>query len=181
MLVLMEHSTESVASSYIEAGELVRNHERHGQWSERAGGGVQNPDSPAGVLDHREHVQPRPGQGDRLEEVTGQQGLRLAAQETGPRSGTALGRGVDPSLVQDVPDGGSGDPYPEHQQFAVTRRYPHPGFSRTSRNTKTRIERTVRGRPRCRGRDRWACRRATISRCQRSTVSRMTVRLPGYP
>ena len=62
----------------------------------RVGGGAQNPDSPAGVLDHREHVQPRPGQGDRLEVVTGQQGLGLGAQEIGPRGGTALGCRVDP-------------------------------------------------------------------------------------
>jgi hypothetical protein len=66
------------------------------------------------LLDHREHVQPRAGQGDRLEEVTGQQGLGLGAQEIGPRGGTALGRRVDPGVVQDLPDGGSGDLYPEH-------------------------------------------------------------------
>ena len=56
------------------------------------------------------------------------------------------------------------------------RRSPPPGFSRTSRNTRTRIERTVRGRPGRRGRDRWACRRATRSRCQRSTVSGRTTK-----
>jgi hypothetical protein len=76
------------------------------------------------VLDHREHVQPRPGQGDRLEEVTGQQGLGLGAQEIGPRGGTAFGRRVDPGLVQDLLDGGSGDLHPEHQQFAM-----HPAIS----------------------------------------------------
>ena len=37
MSVLMEHSTESVASSYVEAGDLIRGHERHGKWLERAG------------------------------------------------------------------------------------------------------------------------------------------------
>jgi len=37
MLVLVKHSTESVASSYVKAGDLVRNHERRGQWLERAG------------------------------------------------------------------------------------------------------------------------------------------------
>jgi len=61
-----------------------------------------------------EGVQPRAGQGDRLEEVTGQQGLGLGAQEIGPRGGTALGCRVDPGVVQDLPDGGSGDLYPEH-------------------------------------------------------------------
>ena len=37
MLVLMKHSTESVMSSYVKAGDLVRNHRWHGQWLERAG------------------------------------------------------------------------------------------------------------------------------------------------
>src|SRR5271165_4899726 len=239
MLVLMKHSAEPVASSYIEAGDLARGHERHGQWLERTGvgdalmrsvpvagllelpqgaqqvglvpdqravqelapaglhpplhdrvhprhpdpaeysfdasvsedgieqarelpvpvpdqepcpaagilqvhhkipgslrrpgrrrvgGGAQDPDSPAGVLDHREHVQPRPGQGDRLEEVTGQQALGLGTQEIGPRGGTALGRRVDPGVVQDLPDGGSGDLYPEHQQLAVYPAIPPPGI-----------------------------------------------------
>jgi hypothetical protein len=36
------------------------------------GGRAQDPYPPAGVLDHREHMQPRPGQGHRLEEVTRQ-------------------------------------------------------------------------------------------------------------
>ena len=142
----------------------------------RVDGGAQDPDSPAGVLDHREHVQPRPGQGDRLEEVTGQQGLSLGAQEIGPGGETALGRRVDPGLVQDLPDDGSGDLHPEYQQLAMHPAIPHPGFSRTRRSTRTRIERTVRGRPGCRGRDRWARRRATASRCQRSTVSGRTTR-----
>jgi hypothetical protein len=37
MLVLMKHPTESVASSYVMARDLVRRHQRHGQWLERAG------------------------------------------------------------------------------------------------------------------------------------------------
>jgi hypothetical protein len=65
---------------------------------------------------------------------------------------------------------------PSTSSSPCTRRYPHPGFSRTSRNTRTRIERTVRGRPGCRGRDRRARRRATTSRCQRSTVSGRTTK-----
>ena len=39
MSVLMMHSAEPVASSYVKAGELARAHERHGQWLERAGVG----------------------------------------------------------------------------------------------------------------------------------------------
>ena len=65
---------------------------------------------------------------------------------------------------------------PSTSSSPCTRRYPHPGFSRTSRNTRIRTECTVRGRPGCRGRDRWACRRVTTSRCQRSTVSGRTTK-----
>ncbi len=46
-------------------------------------------------------------------------GLGLGAQEIGPCGGTALGCRVDPGIVQDLPDGGSGDLHPEHQQLAV--------------------------------------------------------------
>ena len=35
----MEHAAESVASSYVKAGDLVRSCQRHGQWLERAGVG----------------------------------------------------------------------------------------------------------------------------------------------
>jgi len=45
----------------------------------RMRGGAQNPDPTAGMLDHREHVHPRSGQGDRLEEVACQQGVGLGA------------------------------------------------------------------------------------------------------
>ena len=38
MLVLMKHSTEPVAASYIKAGDLARS-QRHGQWLERTGVG----------------------------------------------------------------------------------------------------------------------------------------------
>ena len=37
MVVFVEHAAESVASSYIKAGDLVRSRERYGQWLERAG------------------------------------------------------------------------------------------------------------------------------------------------
>jgi hypothetical protein len=40
-------------------------------------------------------------------------------QEIGPRGGAALGSGVDPGLVQDLPDGGGGDLHSEDQQLAV--------------------------------------------------------------
>jgi hypothetical protein len=66
---------------------------------------------------------------------------------------------------------------PSTSSSPCTRRYPHPGLSRTSRSTRARTERTVRGRPGRRGRDRQACRRASMSRCQRSTVSGCTTQV----
>jgi len=62
----------------------------------RMGGGAQDPDPSAGVLKHRQHVHPRPGQGRGLEEVACEQGVSLGAEEVGPRGGGALGRRIDP-------------------------------------------------------------------------------------
>jgi hypothetical protein len=53
---------------------------------------------------------------------------------------------------------------PSASNSPCTRRYPHAGFSRARRRTKTRTERTVRGRPGRAGLDRAACRFLTRSR-----------------
>jgi hypothetical protein len=42
-------------------------------------GGAQDPDAAGGVLDDRQDVHAGPGQGDRFEEVGGEDGLRLAS------------------------------------------------------------------------------------------------------
>lgn len=53
---------------------------------------------PGGMLDHRELVQARPGQRDRLQEVARRQDIGLGAQEVCPVcSGSAFRRRVDPS------------------------------------------------------------------------------------
>jgi hypothetical protein len=82
-------------------------------------GGAQDPDPAAGVLDHREHVHPRAGQGDRFQKVAGQQGVGLGAQEVGPGAGGPLGRRIDPGLFQNLSHGGCGYFRPQDQQFAV--------------------------------------------------------------
>jgi len=53
-------------------------------------------------------------------------------------------------------------------------RYPHPGFSRASRRTRTWMFRRVTGRPVLPLMDRAAQRRRTMSRCQRRMVSGAT-------
>ena len=59
MLVLVKHSTESVASSYVKAGDLVRRHQRRGQWLERAGvrDALMRPVPVAGLLELPQGVQ----------------------------------------------------------------------------------------------------------------------------
>jgi hypothetical protein len=59
MLVLMKYPAESVASSYVKAGDLVRSHERRGQWLERAGvrDALMRPVPVAGLLELPQGVQ----------------------------------------------------------------------------------------------------------------------------
>lgn len=64
-------------------------------------------------------VQPRPGQCAGLEEVGGEDRVRLAAQEAGPGLLVALGRGLDPVGFEDLPHRGGGDRDPQGGQLAV--------------------------------------------------------------
>lgn len=61
----------------------------------------------------------------------------MSAEEVGPRAAGALGRGVDPGLVGDLPDGGRGYRDPEYEQFAVVERLfcPPPQLKRLSRRS----------------------------------------------
>src|ERR1700748_3601212 len=56
----------------------------------RLSGYAQDPDPAAGVLNRRQHEQAGAGQGDGLEEVTGDQGISLGAEKTGPGGAGAL-------------------------------------------------------------------------------------------
>src|SRR5260221_48140 len=81
------------------------------------------------------------------------------------------GRGVDPGPVQDLPDGGGGDLYPEYQQLAMHPAVPpsgvladQPQYQGADRADGARPARAPGPRPAgVPARDR--------SRCQRSTVS----------
>jgi hypothetical protein len=99
-------------------------HPRRGRVRRRA----QHPDPASVVLDHRKHEHPCPRQGDRLEEVTGQQGLCLGLQEAGPGRGRAPWRRVDPRLLQDLPHGRGSHLQPEHEQLTVHPTVPPPGI-----------------------------------------------------
>ena len=77
--------------------------------SDPGGGGMgrdaQHAHSPGGMLDNGQDVLPLPGQCDRLDKVTRQQRVGLAAQERGPGGGGALRSRVDALILQDLPDG----------------------------------------------------------------------------
>ena len=139
-------------------------------------GSAQDPDSPAGVLDHRKHVQPRAGQGDRLEEVTGQQDLGLGARKSAHVVELRSGAGSIPASCRISQMVEAATFTPSTSSSPCTLRYP----TRDSRGPDGAPGRGSSARcaagPGCRGRDRWACRRATASRCQRSTVSGRTTR-----
>jgi hypothetical protein len=61
------------------------------------------------VLDDGQDVLALPVQGDGLDEITGQQGVGLRAQEVGPRGGRPLGCRVKAFLFEDLPDRGRCD------------------------------------------------------------------------
>jgi hypothetical protein len=89
-------------------------------------GGAQDSDAPGGVLDDGEDVQVCPGQGAGLEEVAGEQGAGLAAQEVGPGGALAFRSRWDAVLLEDLPDGGRGDLDTQGGEFAVDASVP-PG------------------------------------------------------
>ncbi|WP_158853336.1 hypothetical protein [Saccharothrix deserti] len=72
-------------------------------------GGAEDADPAAGVLDDGEHVQAGTAQGGGLEEVAGEQGVGLRAEEGRPDGSGALGCRVDPGVLEDLSDGGGGD------------------------------------------------------------------------
>lgn len=81
---------------------------------------AQDPDPPGGVLDDRQHIQTRAGEGDGLEKIAGEQGRGLGAEEASPGSSGALACRVDPGVVQDLPHGRGGDLDPEDGSAAGT-------------------------------------------------------------
>ena len=103
---------------------VVEVHEQvAGQLGQPGAGGVRGDAEdvhPAGgVLDDEERVQPVQGDGVEVEQVAGEDRVRLGLQELGPRWSGPPGRGVDAGVVQDGPDGGGADLVAEAGEFAV--------------------------------------------------------------
>jgi len=69
--------------------------------------------------DHGENVLALPGEGDRLDEVDGQQCLGLTAEEVGPGAGRSVGCGIDALGLEDLPHRRGCDLDCEGGEFAV--------------------------------------------------------------
>ena len=82
-------------------------------------GCAEDADAAGGVLDDGEDDQPCSGQGAGVEEVGGEEGVGLAAQEGGPGEVVAVGRGLDAVGLEDLPDGGGCDRDGKCGEFAV--------------------------------------------------------------
>ena len=83
------------------------------------GGDAEDVHAAGGVLDDEERVEPVQGDGVEVEQVAGQDGVRLGVQELAPRWSGSPRCGVDPGGVQDRPDGGGADLVAEAGEFAV--------------------------------------------------------------
>ena len=73
------------------------------------GGGAQDTDPSARVLDDNEDVVSGAGECGRGEEVARQDRVRLTAEEAGPGLAVPLGSGFDPVLLKNLPYRGGGD------------------------------------------------------------------------
>ena len=110
-------------------------------------GDAEDADAAGGVLDDGQDVHALAGQGHRLEEVGGEDGLGLGAQEGCPALSGPVGCRVDAGLVEDLPDGGRGDLDAQDEEFPVDAAVSPSTVLRARRSTSTRTDWTVRGRP----------------------------------
>jgi hypothetical protein len=73
------------------------------------GGSAEDPYPAGGVFDDRQDVRSGAGQRRCLEEIGGDDGVGLGAQERRPGGAGALGCRVDTGVVEDLPHRGGGD------------------------------------------------------------------------
>jgi hypothetical protein len=73
-------------------------------------GRAEDVDAAGGVLDDGENVESRSGQGADVKEVGSEEGVCLAAQESGPGQVIAVRRRLDAVDLEDLPDGERGRP-----------------------------------------------------------------------
>jgi hypothetical protein len=99
------------------------------------------------VLDHDQCVDAAQQHRVHVDEVDGDDAEGLGGQELLSGRAGAAGRGIDPGIMQDLPDGGGRDPVAEPDQLALHPPVPHAGFSVAMRITSLRIASAMGGRP----------------------------------
>jgi hypothetical protein len=103
--------------------------------------------SPAGaVLDHDQGVDAPQQHGVHVDEVGGDDAAGLGGQELLPGWPRAAGRGIDPGVVQDLPDRGGRDRVAEPDQLALHPPVPPRGVLRRDADHEL-ADRGRRGRP----------------------------------
>ena len=127
--------------------------------------GGEDADAAGGVFDDGEDVLALTGPGDGFDDVDGQHGVGLAAEELGPAGGGPVrGAGSMPAAwrISQTVDAATLIPWVASSPWI--RRYRHDGCSRTSRRIRLRMDRTVGGRPGQFGFEMFACRALIRSR-----------------
>jgi hypothetical protein len=99
------------------------------------------------VLDHDQRVDPPEQHGVHMDEVDREDPVGLGGQELLPRRARVAGRGIDPGVVQDLPDGGGRNLVAEPDELASNPPVPPAGFSVAIRITSFLIAAAVDGRP----------------------------------
>ncbi len=115
------------AARVLEVHEEVAS-ELHDPVPGRMRGDTEDPDATGGVLDDGEDIQARPCQRSDFEEIAGEKGLDLAAQEVGPGGALPFGCGWDAVLAEYPPDRGGGDLDPQRGELAVNPAIPPRGI-----------------------------------------------------
>jgi hypothetical protein len=83
------------------------------------GGDAEDVHAAGGVLDDKERIEPVQGDGVEVEQVAGDDCVRLCSHELGPRWSGSPRRWVDSGAVQDGPHGGGADLVAEAGELAV--------------------------------------------------------------
>jgi hypothetical protein len=142
-----------------------------GPYAVRMGGHAEDVHVPGRHLHDEQDVQASEEDRVDLEEVAGQQPLRLGAQERPPGGVHLLRRRSASLAAQDPPDGRSLMWCPSRVSSPCTLRYPQAGFSCATRSTRSRISWLILGRPGWFG---YVHLRAIRRRCQASSVPGVT-------
>jgi hypothetical protein len=112
----------------------------------RVGGGAEDPHAPGGVLDDREDVHPRAGRLTASKKSAARIAWACERKNVAQVCDVRSGAGSMPASLRICHTVEAATLTPRTSSSSWMRRYPHELFSRASRRTRMRIDRTVGGR-----------------------------------